>query len=74
MADRLRWSKVAEPLTRFCREAGERPVPRGRRAALLVSSFGQYPFIATERARRDGVAETARSVRRLLSRALRHRG
>ncbi len=73
VCERLRWSRAVEPLVRFCAEAGERPAPRGRRVALALSSFGQYPLIAADRTRREGLAETARSARRLVARALRHR-
>ncbi len=73
VANRLRWSRAAEPLVRFCAEAAHRPTPRGRGAALALSSFGQYPFIAANRTRREGLGETVRSVRRLMSRVLRHR-
>jgi glycosyltransferase involved in cell wall biosynthesis len=72
LAPSLRWSKVAEPLVRFCAE--QRPARRPAAAALARATYGQYPAVLADARERGGFAELAARVPRHISRLLRHRG
>jgi glycosyltransferase involved in cell wall biosynthesis len=74
LAATLRWSETARPLIEYCRDWRERPVPRKSGAALALSTYGQYPAIARDLARRAGAGEVARRAGWFVSRAVRRRG
>jgi len=71
LAPSLRWSRVAEPLVRFCRE--QRPARRPAQAALARATYGQYPAILADARERGGLGELAARVPRHISRLIRHR-
>jgi glycosyltransferase involved in cell wall biosynthesis len=68
----MRWSRVAEPLVRFCVEAAGRPPRRPARAALVRATYGQYPAILADARERGGLRELARRVPRHVARLVRH--
>ena len=72
LAPSLRWSKVAEPLVRFCAE--QRPARRPAAAALARATYGQYPAVLADARERGGFGELAARVPRHISRLIRHRG
>ena len=72
VAEELRWSRVAEPLVRWC--ADPPPGPRRSRAAtgaLAVGSLGQQGLQVADVVERDGVPELARRAGWALGRAAR---
>ncbi len=71
---RLRWSEAAAPLVGYCLEYRERAVPRKDPAVIALSTYGQYPAIASHLRETSGPREVARRFKHFLSRALRQRG
>jgi glycosyltransferase involved in cell wall biosynthesis len=71
LAPTLRWSRVAEPLVRFCAE--QRPARRPAGAALARATYGQYPAILADARERGGLGELVSRVPRHISRLIRHR-
>jgi glycosyltransferase involved in cell wall biosynthesis len=71
LAPTMRWSRVAEPLVRFCAE--RRPARRPAQAALARATYGQYPAILADARERGGLGELASRVPRHISRLIRHR-
>jgi glycosyltransferase involved in cell wall biosynthesis len=71
LASSLRWSKVAEPLVRFCSE--QRPARRPAQSVLARATYGQYPAILADARERGGLGELASRVPRHISRLIRHR-
>jgi glycosyltransferase involved in cell wall biosynthesis len=71
LAPSLRWSRVAEPLVRFC--ADQRPARRPAAAALARATYGQYPAILADARERGGLGELVSRVPRHISRVIRHR-
>jgi glycosyltransferase involved in cell wall biosynthesis len=71
LAPSLRWSKVAEPLVRFCAEP--RPARRPAQSVLARATYGQYPAILADARERGGLGELASRVPRHISRLIRHR-
>jgi glycosyltransferase involved in cell wall biosynthesis len=73
LAPSLRWSEVARPLVRFCRELDSRPPRRPARSALVRATYGQYPDILADLRERGGLGAVARRVPEHVARLLRHR-
>jgi glycosyltransferase involved in cell wall biosynthesis len=73
LAPSLRWSEVARPLVRFCRELDSRPPRRPARSALTRATYGQYPDILADLRERGGLGAVARRVPEHVARLLRHR-
>jgi glycosyltransferase involved in cell wall biosynthesis len=73
LAPTLRWSEVAGPLVRFCRELEARPARSPARSALARATYGQYPDILADMRERGGLGAVARRVPQHLARLLRHR-
>jgi glycosyltransferase involved in cell wall biosynthesis len=73
LAPSLRWSEVARPLVRFCREIEARPPRRPARSALARATYGQYPDIVADLRERGGLGAVARRVPQHVARLLRHR-
>jgi hypothetical protein len=73
LAPTLRWSEVAGPLVRFCRELEARPARSPARSALARATYGQYPDILADMRERGGPGAVARRVPQHLARLLRHR-
>ncbi len=73
LAPALRWSEVARPLVRFCREQHTRPPRSPARSALARATYGQYPDILTELRDHGGLGAVARRVPHHVARLLRHR-
>ena len=70
LAPSLRWSKVAEPLVRFCTE--QRPARRPAQFALARATYGQYPSILADARERGALGELVTRVPRHISRLIRH--
>ena len=62
LAPSLRWSEVARPLVRFCRELDSRPAREPARSALARATYGQYPDILSDLRERGGLGAVARRV------------
>jgi glycosyltransferase involved in cell wall biosynthesis len=73
LAPSLRWSEVAQPLVRFCRELDSRPPRRAARSALARATYGQYPDILADLRERGGLGAVVRRVPEHVARVLRHR-
>jgi glycosyltransferase involved in cell wall biosynthesis len=73
LAPTMRWSEVARPLVRFCRELDSRPARSPARSALARATYGQYPDILSDLRERGGLGEVARRVPHHVARMLRHR-
>ena len=73
LAPSLRWSEVARPLVRFCRELDVRPPRPPARSALVRATYGQYPDILADARERGGLGAVARRVPQHVARLLRHR-
>jgi glycosyltransferase involved in cell wall biosynthesis len=73
LAPSLRWSEVAQPLVRFCRELDARPPRRPARSALARATYGQYPDILADLRERGGLGAVARRMPEHVARLLRHR-
>jgi glycosyltransferase involved in cell wall biosynthesis len=73
LAPSLRWSEVARPLVRFCRELESRPAREPARSALARATYGQYPDILADLRDRGGLGAVARRVPQHVARLLRHR-
>jgi glycosyltransferase involved in cell wall biosynthesis len=73
LAPTLRWSEVARPLVRFCREAESRPARKPAQSALARATYGQYGDILADMHERGGLGEVARRVPQHVARLLRHR-
>jgi glycosyltransferase involved in cell wall biosynthesis len=73
LAPTLRWSEVARPLVRFCRELAQRPARPPARSALARATYGQYPDILADMRERGGLGAVARRVPQHVARLLRHR-
>jgi len=71
LAPSMRWSKVAEPLVRFCAE--QRPARRASQTVLARATYGQYPAILADARERGGLGELVSRVPRHVSRLIRHR-
>jgi glycosyltransferase involved in cell wall biosynthesis len=71
LAPTMRWSRVAEPLVRFCSE--QRPARQPAQAVLARATYGQYPAILADARERGGLGELAARVPRHISRLIRHR-
>jgi glycosyltransferase involved in cell wall biosynthesis len=71
LAPTMRWSRVAEPLVRFCAE--QRPARRPAQSVLARATYGQYPAILADARERGGLGELASRVPRHISRLIRHR-
>ncbi len=55
LAPSLRWTEVAQPLVRFCRELGERDPREPARGPLARATYGQYPDILADLRERGGI-------------------
>ena len=73
LAPTLRWSEVARPLVRFCRELDKRPPRSPARSALVRATYGQYPDILADAREHGGIGAAARRVPHHVARLLRHR-
>jgi glycosyltransferase involved in cell wall biosynthesis len=73
LAPSLRWSEVAEPLARFCRELDSRPPRRPAQGALARATYGEYPDILSDLRERGGLGAVARRVPEHVGRLFRHR-
>jgi hypothetical protein len=71
LAPTLRWTEVAGPLVRFCRELP--PPRRPAQGALARATYGQYPDILSDLRERGGLGAVARRVPEHVARLLRHR-
>jgi hypothetical protein len=67
----MRWSRAVEPLIVYCLHHAERPVPRKDPAVVALTTYGQYPAIASHLKETKGAGEVARRAGRVVSRALR---
>jgi glycosyltransferase involved in cell wall biosynthesis len=73
LAPSLRWSEVAGPLVRFCRDLGSRPPRRVAHGPLARATYGEYPDILSDLRERGGVRAVARRVPEHVGRLFRHR-
>jgi glycosyltransferase involved in cell wall biosynthesis len=73
VAEELRWSRVAEPLVRWCADPPPEPPRRGRAAggALALGSLGQQGLQVADVFQREGATEVARRASWALGRAVR---
>jgi glycosyltransferase involved in cell wall biosynthesis len=69
----LRWTEVARPLVRFCRELDSRPPRRPAQGPLARATYGEYPDILADLRERGGLGAVARRVPEHVGRLFRHR-
>jgi hypothetical protein len=73
LAPSLRWSEVAAPLVRFCRDLGSRPPRRPAQGPLARATYGEYPDILSDLRERGGLGAVVRRVPEHVGRLFRHR-